>query len=62
MDTKSFANRSIHCTVKDCKHHYEKENYCSLDSIEVATHEKNPTNVQCTDCNSFACKDRSCCF
>lgn len=57
MDNNSYANRSIHCTVKECKHHNGKEDYCSLESIQVATHEANPTDVQCTDCNSFACKD-----
>lgn len=53
----SYANYSIHCTVNNCKHHNSKENYCSLDSIRVGTHESNPTDVQCTDCNSFMCKD-----
>ena len=57
MDNKNNSNYSIHCTVKDCKYNNCKENYCSLDSIDVATHESNPTDVQCVDCNSFECKD-----
>lgn len=53
----TYANRSIHCTVDNCKFHNDKENYCSLESINVSTHEKNPTKVECTDCASFMCKD-----
>ena len=50
------ANRSIGCTVTQCEYHCENENYCSLDKINVGTHEQNPTNVQCTDCESFKAK------
>lgn len=49
-DTK---NPSIHCTVSQCAHHCMSENYCTLESINVGTHETNPTMVECTDCNSF---------
>ena len=47
------ANKCIHCTVSSCKHHCQNEDYCSLDSIMVGTHECNPTQDQCTDCMSF---------
>lgn len=47
------ANRSIGCTVTQCEYHCGNENYCTLDKINVGTHEQNPTNVQCTDCESF---------
>ncbi len=50
------ANHSIHCTVTSCTHHCNCEDYCSLDSIQVGTHECNPTQDQCTDCQSFAKK------
>ena len=50
------ANHSIHCTVTSCSHHCSCENYCSLDSIQVGTHEGNPTMDQCTDCQSFVKK------
>ncbi|MDO4748459.1 MAG: DUF1540 domain-containing protein [Eubacteriales bacterium] len=53
----TYSNRSIHCTVDTCKFHNDKENYCSLESIRVQTHEKNPTKIECTDCGSFMCKD-----
>lgn len=46
-------NESIQCTIKSCKHHAQDENYCSLDHILVGTHEANPTDKQCTDCESF---------
>lgn len=47
------ANKCIKCTVEQCRHHCGSENYCSLDSILVGTHESNPTMDQCTDCMSF---------
>ena len=47
------ANKCIECTVHQCAHHCENENYCSLDRILVGTHETNPTVDQCTDCKSF---------
>ncbi len=46
-------NRSIHCTVDQCRYHCGKENYCSLNSIKVGTHENNPTMCECVDCQSF---------
>ena len=53
MDCHCGVNRSIQCTVTQCKHHCGQENYCSLDRILVGTHEANPTVDQCTDCKSF---------
>lgn len=50
------ANPSIKCTVQQCEHNCVSENYCSLDSITVGTHEMNPTVDQCTDCKSFVLK------
>ena len=47
------ANKSIECTVQQCAHHCDSENYCSLDRILVGTHEANPAMDQCTDCMSF---------
>lgn len=47
------ANKSIACTVTQCANHCDSENYCSLQSITVGTHELNPTVVECTDCQSF---------
>lgn len=46
-------NMSIECDVTQCAHHVKGENYCSLDKIKVSTHEANPTEVKCTDCESF---------
>ena len=46
-------NPSIRCSVANCAHHCQQENYCSLDAIQVGTHESNPTMVECTDCESF---------
>lgn len=51
------VNRSIKCSVTQCEHHSGAENYCTLDSIKVGTHEANPTVVECTDCESFIVKN-----
>ncbi len=53
---KKKPNHCIACTVEQCKHHSETQNFCSLDVIQVGTHEKNPTVPACTDCQSFECK------
>ncbi|MBQ4088226.1 MAG: DUF1540 domain-containing protein [Clostridia bacterium] len=50
------ANASIKCTVTQCAYHCADENYCTLDAIRVGTHEANPTECQCTDCESFVKK------
>lgn len=47
------ANKSIQCTVQQCKFHCKSKDFCSLDSIKVGTHEMNPTACECTDCTSF---------
>ena len=47
------ANKCIECTVSQCAHHCNTENYCCLDKIMIGTHEMNPTVDQCTDCMSF---------
>ena len=44
-----FANKHIGCTIHNCEHHCSCEDFCSLDKIEVGTHEANPTVVQCKD-------------
>ena len=46
-------NSAISCTVNNCAHHCKDVNYCGLNSIEVGTHESNPTEPKCTDCMSF---------
>ncbi len=50
---KSKANQAIKCTVSSCQNHSIGKEYCALDSIQVGTHETNPTVDQCTDCQSF---------
>lgn len=56
MSCSYSPNKSIGCTVTECRHHCESENYCSLEKILVGTHESNPTKVECTDCESFEAK------
>ena len=50
------ANKSIGCSVQQCAYHCTNEPYCSLDKIQVGTHEANPTKSQCVDCESFKLK------
>lgn len=49
-------NHCIKCTVEQCANNCQGAGYCSLESIVVGTHEKNPTMDQCTDCKSFTPK------
>lgn len=49
-------NKSIKCTVSQCRNHCGNADYCALDAISVGTHEANPTETQCVDCNSFEVK------
>ena len=49
-------NESIQCSIKNCVHHAQDENYCTLNKIKVGTHESNPTTKDCTDCDSFVIK------
>lgn len=49
-------NTCIGCTVNNCKYHAQDENYCTLQKIMVGTHEPNPTQIECTDCESFELK------
>lgn len=48
-----YKNESINCSVTNCSYHAGSEDYCTLDSIKVGTHESNPTKKECTDCESF---------
>lgn len=50
------ANPSIECSVDQCDYHCQSQDYCTLDRIRVGTHESNPTQIQCTDCESFQVK------
>lgn len=49
-------NPSIACSVQQCEFHDGEQDYCTLDVIEVGTHEDNPTEVKCVDCESFRVK------
>ena len=49
-------NKSIKCTVTQCANHCKTADYCALNTIQVGTHESNPTMCQCVDCESFKLK------
>ena len=46
-------NKSIECSVEQCRYHCSDCNYCSLDKIMGGTHEADPETIQCGDCMSF---------
>lgn len=46
-------NDSIQCSIKNCVHHAGNVDYCTLNTIQIGTHEMNPTKKECTDCESF---------
>ncbi|MTI49582.1 DUF1540 domain-containing protein [Sporosalibacterium faouarense] len=46
-------NKSIGCTVDECKYHAKKDSYCSLNQIQVIKHHSKATNPEGTDCGSF---------
>ena len=50
------ANKCIGCTVQQCVYHCTDADYCTLDHIQVGTHEADPSMDQCTDCKSFCRK------
>ena len=50
------VNSSKKCSVNNCKYHAQKKDYCTLNEIQVGTHESNPTMIECTDCKSFELK------
>ncbi|MDR0919700.1 MAG: DUF1540 domain-containing protein [Oscillospiraceae bacterium] len=45
-------NTNVNCTVGQCQYH-SVGNFCSLDSISIGTHESDPSQPECVDCNSF---------
>lgn len=48
------ANRSIGCSVTECRYHAKTEPMCSLDSIQVAKNKPTTaTNESDTECASF---------
>ena len=56
---EKHKNPNIHCTVEQCRHHLCSDNYCTLDMVNIGTHESNPSQKECVDCNSF--EKKSCC-
>ncbi len=52
-------NPNIHCTVEQCRHNLCSEQFCTLDMVNIGTHESNPSVKECVDCNSFI-KRESC--
>jgi hypothetical protein len=49
-------NTSVKCTVNNCANHCRDNAYCGLSSVEIGTHEADPTEKQCVDCESFRLK------
>ena len=51
-------NPGIKCSVDSCKYNNTNKQYCTLDVIQVGTHEAHPKQVECTDCQSFELKQK----
>lgn len=51
-------NCAIHCTTQNCQYNLGTENYCTLNSIQVGSHENCPQSCQCVDCQSFVPKNK----
>jgi len=51
-------NKSIGCTVKECKYHAKTDLYCSLNDIQVVKHHDVARTVESTDCGSFEPENR----
>ncbi len=49
-------NKAIRCSITNCQHHCSSADYCSLNAISIGTHEANPTQKECVDCESFMMK------
>jgi len=47
------CNESVKCTVSNCRYHHDAKNYCTLQTVQIGTHEVNPTQEACTDCMSY---------
>ena len=54
MSQNERSNRCIGCTVDNCAHHAKSENYCTLHQVSIGTHESDPTEPKCADCESFS--------
>ncbi|MBQ3953800.1 MAG: DUF1540 domain-containing protein [Ruminococcus sp.] len=59
MKEQTYANHCIVCNVTSCQNHHRDKNYCTLEAIRVGTHEKDPSQPPCTDCQSFTAAHRS---
>jgi len=46
-------NNSIKCSVTNCAHHCNGQNYCTLNEIKVGCCEPNATKCASTECASF---------
>ncbi|MCL2108008.1 MAG: DUF1540 domain-containing protein [Oscillospiraceae bacterium] len=49
-----YANKAIACSIYNCANHCADDGFCGLKKIQVGTHENDPNQEECTDCQSFA--------
>ena len=55
-NSNSNPNTCVRCSVTQCANHCGDAQYCGLQSVQIGTHEANPTQEKCVDCQSFKCK------
>lgn len=46
-------NTGVCCSVTGCANHCQDSEFCGLRTVRIGTHEQNPTQKQCVDCDSF---------
>ena len=49
-------NKSIQCTVEDCKYHAGSCDHCTLNSVLIGSHNHTPLTEKETSCLSFDLK------
>jgi hypothetical protein len=52
-ESEMGKNPCIQCDVGNCQFHCGSENYCTLNTVKIGTHENNPKVPECVDCESF---------
>jgi len=49
-------NKSVACTVNECRHNCNESHFCTLNQIQVKKNKAEAECPECTDCASFVKK------
>ncbi|MBQ7015381.1 MAG: DUF1540 domain-containing protein [Firmicutes bacterium] len=53
FNNNDTSNRAIGCTVTECKHHCQDDQYCTLQKIQVGKCKSCANTADNTECASF---------